>query len=271
MSSLTSVACRRDPRRSVEVATLCRLQRPGIGDRNPLGALDRAQLGRPIELEQRHPAEGAVDLAGLHPQDEVAVLDPGAARCRRNSRPPVCWWSFRVWRTAPCGGAAYSPMPYMMSARVSPARPTGQAMRHTDTPEARVTTSSLPAARLPRPIKRADHRADGQQFEGVLRQIEQREQKRIAGAVAADADIALLADEQEQARRASTAPPSPWPCRAARCDTDSGREYSRRPRLAHTAGTGPVPAPPECTHHTPIAGGRSPFSSHTLAADSRFE
>src|SRR5258708_4102696 len=50
------------------------------------------------------------------------------------------------------GGAAYSPMPYMTSASVSPARPTGQAIRQTDTPEARVTTSSLPDARLPRPI-----------------------------------------------------------------------------------------------------------------------
>src|SRR6202522_940805 len=50
------------------------------------------------------------------------------------------------------GGAPYSPTAYIVSARVAPARPTGQAMRHTDTPEARVTTSSLLAARLPRPM-----------------------------------------------------------------------------------------------------------------------
>ena len=52
-------------------------------------------------------------------------------------------------RLANCasGGATYSPTAYMTRDSVRPARPTGQAMRHTDTPEARVTTSSLPAAR----------------------------------------------------------------------------------------------------------------------------
>ncbi len=50
------------------------------------------------------------------------------------------------------GGATYSPIPYMTIAIVRPARPTGHAMRHTETPEARVTTSSLPAARFPNPI-----------------------------------------------------------------------------------------------------------------------
>ena len=57
-------------------------------------------------------------------------------------------------RLASCasGGATYSPTPYIVNASVSPAIPTGQAILHTDTPEARVTTSSLPAARLPRPM-----------------------------------------------------------------------------------------------------------------------
>ena len=50
------------------------------------------------------------------------------------------------------GGAAYSPVQNMTSASVMPASATGQAMRHTDTPEARVTTNSLPAARLPRRV-----------------------------------------------------------------------------------------------------------------------
>ena len=57
-------------------------------------------------------------------------------------------------RLANCasGGATYSPMPNMHSASVRPASPTGHATRHTDTPDARVTMSSLPAARLPSPI-----------------------------------------------------------------------------------------------------------------------
>ena len=50
------------------------------------------------------------------------------------------------------GAAAYSPMPYMASDRVAPASATGQAKRQIDMPDARVTTSSLPAARLPSPI-----------------------------------------------------------------------------------------------------------------------
>ena len=49
-----------------------------------------------------------------------------------------------------------------------PATPTGHAMRHTDTPEARVTTNSLPAARFPNPIKCADHGGNRHQLEGLF-------------------------------------------------------------------------------------------------------
>ena len=34
----------------------------------------------PFEFEQRHAAERLIDFARLHPQDEIAVLDPRAAR-----------------------------------------------------------------------------------------------------------------------------------------------------------------------------------------------
>ena len=118
-------------------------------------------------------------------------------------------------RLANCaiGGAAYSPMPYMISASVRP----GEPHRPGDAPHrhARGTRDHQFAARrqIAEAHQRADHGADRQQFERLLRQIEQREQKRIAGAVAADADVALLADEQEQTRPASTAPPSPCRCR----------------------------------------------------------
>ena len=56
----------------------------GIGDRNARGALNRAQSRRPVQFEHRDAAEGPVDFAGLHPQYEIAVLHPGAARSRRN-------------------------------------------------------------------------------------------------------------------------------------------------------------------------------------------
>ena len=44
-----------------------------------------------------------------------------------------------------------------------------------------------------------------------------------------------------------------------------------RPRLANYQIEPERQDAAMCTHHTPIAGGRSPFSTQTLAADSRFE
>ncbi len=49
------------------------------------------------------------------------------------------------------GGATNSPSPTMSTARTSPATPSQPQKRSVDTPAARITTSSLPRARLPRP------------------------------------------------------------------------------------------------------------------------
>ncbi len=49
------------------------------------------------------------------------------------------------------GGATYSPTATISTARMKPATPSHRQKRAVVTPEARITTSSLPRARLPSP------------------------------------------------------------------------------------------------------------------------
>src|SRR5712672_3227754 len=149
------------------------------------------------------------------------------------------------------GGATYSPIPYMTSAMVRPARPTGHAMRHTETPEARVTTSSLPAARFPKPISAP-----------IIAPI--------GSTVVADTDIALLTDEDKEGAQSHQHGE-----RHGRVHQHGAIQITveRIHALLDSRKTRyrPRPSTARCTHHTPTAGGSSPFSTQTLAAESRFE
>jgi hypothetical protein len=64
------------------VATLCMRQRPGSATEMRSARLDRAQAVAPSSSNSDTPPNGLVDLARLHPQDEIAVLHPRAARAR---------------------------------------------------------------------------------------------------------------------------------------------------------------------------------------------
>ena len=75
---------------------------------------------------------------------------------------------------------------------------TEPAMRHTETPAARITVSSLPRASGPRPSSAPISTPMGMSSIDLLRQVEQHEPERVERRVGADADVVLLVREQEQ-------------------------------------------------------------------------
>ncbi len=180
------------------VATLCRLQRPGFATEmraRPAGSSaiwSVHPIGTATPRRRRDPTSPVCTRRMRFPSFTQALLDPAKLTSANLSV------VFSRFANCAIGGAAYSPMPYMMRASVSPARPTGQAIRQTDTPEARVTTSSLPEARLPRPISAPIIAPIGSSSNACCGRLSIVNRKASAGAVAADADIALLTDEHEQ-------------------------------------------------------------------------
>ena len=118
--------------------------------------------------------------------------------------------------------------------------------------------------------QRPDQCAYGQQFECRLRQIEHGEQKCVSRTVAADADIALLSNEQEQ------------PAQGQQHGHRHGRvnehgaiqvaiESIHAVLASRTTRYKPSASAARCTHQTPSAGDKSPFSTHDLAAYSSCE
>src|SRR5208282_6316304 len=121
-----------------EVATLCRLQRPG--------SATEILAARRIERKWVGPSNSNTDT----PPNALSTSPVCTPRMRLPSLTQAllalakltsCSLLVVFSRFANCaiGGAAYSPTPYMIRASVTPARPTGHAIRHTDTPEALVT------------------------------------------------------------------------------------------------------------------------------------
>ncbi len=233
------------------------------------GALDGPQARGPVQLEHGHAAEGPVHLAGLHAQYAVAVLDPGAAGAGETDIVQFTDGLFALGELRHGGRRVLADAEH--DDGESHAR---EAHGPCDAPhgDARCPRHHQFAARgeIAETHERTDHGADRQQFEGLLRHIQQGEQKRVSRAVAADADIALLADEGHQRAQGEQHAHDHQRVQqhgAVQVSIENVHAFlaSRMTRYKPSASAA------ACTHHTPICGGSSLFSTQILAADNRLE
>ena len=104
------------------------------------------------EGEQLDPAIKGVRRLLLHADHRVAVAHPRAAAACKTELAELA--EHLIWRPYfSIGGATNSPSPTMMTASRKPAMPSHQQNRTVVTPDARITMSSLPRARLPSPSR----------------------------------------------------------------------------------------------------------------------
>ena len=159
------------------------------------------------------------------------------------------------------------------------ARNADSVRRSTETPVARITVISLPRASDPSPISEPISAMIGSSSQACCGRLSSTNQNASSGGEAADADVVLLADEQEQRAEHQRHGhhqrhrPEDRANDVAVEDVHAALvRYRRRvtprgPMMTTTASS----ATATCTHHRPTNSGTVPRASQTFPVETRFE